>query len=106
NEFFLEYQPKVDIKTGEIIGAEALIRWQHSQWGLVSPDRFISIAEDTGLIKPIGSWVLKEVCRQNRKWQDAGLKKIPISVNVSVVQLRGKVFLHEVTELLMLSGLE
>jgi len=106
NEFLLEYQPKVDIKTGEIIGVEALIRWQHSQWGMVSPDRFISIAEDTGLIKPIGAWVLHEACRQNRKWQDAGLKKIPIAVNVSVVQLREKSFLHEVTELLMLSGLE
>jgi len=106
NEFFLVYQPKIDIQTGEIIGAEALIRWQHSQWGLVSPDRFISISEDTGLIKPIGAWVLKEACRQNREWQDAGFKKIPVSVNVSVVQLRENHFFQEVTETLMLTGLE
>lgn len=106
NEFFLVYQPKVDIHTGDIIGVEALLRWQHSQWGLVSPDRFISISEDTGLIKPIGAWVLREACRQNRMWQDAGLKKIPVSVNVSVVQLREKLFLQEVTEALMLTGLD
>lgn len=106
DEFLLNYQAKVDIKTGDIVGVEALIRWEHSQWGIVSPDRFISISEDTGLIKPIGAWVMREACRQNRKWQDAGLKKIPVSVNVSAVQLRDKLFLPEVTETLMLSGLE
>lgn len=105
NEFFLVYQPKVDILTGDIVGVEALLRWQHAQWGLVAPDRFISIGEDTGLIKPIGAWVLKEACRQNRAWQDAGFKKMPISVNVSAVQLREKLFLQEVTETLMLTGL-
>ena len=105
NEFFLVYQPKVDIKTNEIIGVEALLRWQHSQWGMVSPDRFISISEDTGLIKPIGAWVLKEACRQNREWQEKGLKNIKISVNVSVVQLRNKHFLQEVTETLLMTGL-
>lgn len=105
NEFFLEYQPKVDIFTNEIIGVEALLRWQHPQWGLVSPDQFINICEDTGLIKPIGAWVLKEACRQNQEWQDAGLKKIPISVNVSVVQLRDKSYLKEVSEVLILTGL-
>lgn len=106
HEFFLVYQPKVDIHSGAIVGVEALLRWQHAQWGLVSPDRFISIGEDTGLIKPIGAWVLKEACRQNRAWQDAGFKHIPISVNVSAVQLREKQFLQEVTETLMLTGLE
>lgn len=106
HEFFLAYQPKVDINSGEIIGVEALIRWQHPEWGLVSPERFISISEDTGLIKPIGAWVLKEACRQNRQWQDAGYKKIPISVNVSVIQLRDAQFLNELTEILMLTGLE
>lgn len=106
HEFFLVYQPKVDINSGEIIGIEALLRWQHPEWGLVSPDRFISISEDTGLIKPIGAWVLKEACRQNRQWQDAGFKKIPMSVNVSVIQLRDALFLQELTEILMLTGLE
>lgn len=106
NEFRLVYQPKVDIRTGEIVGIEALLRWQHHQWGVVAPDRFISIAEDTGLIRPIGAWVLNEACRQNRAWQDAGFKKIPISVNVSAVQLREHNFLQEVTEILMISGME
>lgn len=104
-EFMVCYQPKIDIATGRIIGAEALLRWQHPEWGMISPDRFISIAENTGLIHPIGMWVLREVCRQNLAWQQAGLRAIPISINVSNVQLRQKNFLQEVTQCVMLSGL-
>lgn len=104
-EFQMYYQPKIDIATGRIMGAEALLRWQHPAWGMVSPDRFISIAENTGLIHPIGMWVLREVCRQNLAWQQAGLRAIPISINISNVQLRQKNFLQEVTQCVMLSGL-
>lgn len=105
NQFQLHYQPKVDILSGQIVGAEALLRWLHPEWGMVSPERFISIAESTGLIRNIGNWVLREVCRQNRAWQDAGLPAIPVAVNLSAVQLKQKSFLNEVTQILMLSGL-
>lgn len=105
-EFLMFYQPKIDIATGHIVGAEALLRWQHPEWGMVAPDRFIPIAENTGLIHPIGMWILREVCRQNCAWQQAGLPPIPVSINVSTVQLRQKNFLHEVTQSIMLSGLK
>lgn len=105
DEFEVYYQPKIDIASGRVTGAEALLRWRHPEWDIVAPDRFISIAENTGLIHPIGMWVMQEVCRQNRAWQDAGLAKVPVSVNVSIVQLRQSNFVQEVTEVLMLSGL-
>ena len=105
DQFMLYYQPKVDMASRKIIGAEALLRWQHPEWGMVSPERFISIAENTGLIRSIGNWALKEACQQNRAWQEAGLAPIPIAVNLSAVQLRQKNFLQEVTQILMLSGL-
>lgn len=105
-EFTMYYQPKIDIATGRVVGAEALLRWMHPEWGMVSPDRFISIAENTGLIHPIGMWILREVCQQNLSWQQAGLAAIPVSINVSTVQLRQKNFLHEVTQSIMLSGLQ
>jgi EAL domain-containing protein (putative c-di-GMP-specific phosphodiesterase class I) len=87
-EFFLVYQPQIEIKTGRITGFEALIRWQHSKMGLVPPDRFVSIAENNGLILPIGEWVLRTACRDARSWQDNGLPAVPVAVNVSAVQLR------------------
>jgi diguanylate cyclase (GGDEF)-like protein len=83
NEFELYYQPKVDSKSGEILGAEALIRWNHPFEGLISPFDFIPIAEENGLIRQIGNWCLHQACHQNKLWQDAGLKKINISVNLS-----------------------
>jgi diguanylate cyclase (GGDEF)-like protein len=88
SQFELYYQPKVDARTCEIVGAEALIRWNRPGHGMVSPAAFIPLAEETGLISPIGAWVLKEACRQNRVWQDAGLPPLCISVNLSARQFR------------------
>jgi diguanylate cyclase (GGDEF)-like protein len=84
----LHYQPKVDTATGEVDSAEALIRWRHPDRGLVPPADFIPIAEDCGLIGPIGDWVVREACRQGRAWQDAGLPPIRIAVNLSPTQFR------------------
>ncbi|HEY4344520.1 MAG TPA: EAL domain-containing protein [Parvibaculum sp.] len=87
-QFVLYYQPKVDILTGKISGSEALIRWMHPERGLVPPDLFIPVAERCGFISDVTKWVLDEACRQNRAWQDAGLPKIGVAVNVSAVDLR------------------
>jgi diguanylate cyclase (GGDEF)-like protein/PAS domain S-box-containing protein len=104
-EFFLVYQPQIEIETGRIIGLEALIRWNHPEMGLVPPNRFISIAEDNGLILPIGEWVLKTACAQARKWQDAGLEPVPVAVNVSAVQFRQEDFPALVDRTLRETGL-
>ena len=87
NEFYLEYQPKVDSETGKMAGAEALIRWKHPEWGIVSPGEFIPLAEESGYILTIGDWVLTQVCSQIKEWQEKGLKVVPISVNVSYKRL-------------------
>jgi len=79
----LAYQPKIDLATGEIFGVEALLRWDHPQRGIISPDQFIPLAEECGMILPIGEWVLREACRQARAWQDQGMEPISMSVNVS-----------------------
>lgn len=83
----LHYQPRVDWRSGEIVGAESLIRWQHPELGMVSPVEFIPIAEETGLIVPIGEWILRTACQQNKSWQRSGLKPFPIAVNLSVRQI-------------------
>jgi diguanylate cyclase (GGDEF)-like protein/PAS domain S-box-containing protein len=105
-EFRLHYQPKVNLRSGQIVGVEALIRWPHPELGLVSPAEFIPIAEECGLIVPIGRWVLAEACHQARAWQEIGLLPILISVNVSAVELRSKNFLDVVRATLHDTGLE
>jgi diguanylate cyclase (GGDEF)-like protein len=87
-ELFLQYQPQVDILTHTIIGVEALIRWNHPQLGFITPNQFIPFAEETGLIIPIGEWVLRTACIQNKQWRDAGLPPIKIAVNLSARQLK------------------
>lgn len=105
-EFLLHYQPKVNLESGEITGIEALIRWQQPERGLVPPSQFVPIAEDCGLILPIGRWVLREACRQARAWQDAGLPPLPIAINVSAVEFRDKDFVESVRTILSETGLE
>ncbi|GAA0781878.1 GGDEF and EAL domain-containing protein [Roseibium denhamense] len=86
--FFLEYQPQYDLHSGRIVGAEALLRWNNERLGRMMPGDFIELAEETGVIVPIGRWVLNEACRQNKVWQDAGLSPITVGVNVSARQFR------------------
>lgn len=105
NQLVLYYQPQVNICTGEIVGAEALIRWQHPELGLLTPDKFIPLAENNGLIIPIGKWVLETACIQNRKWQDLGYPPIQIAVNLSVLQIQQNDFIDTVTHILRASKL-
>jgi len=105
-EFALYYQPKVNVGTGEITGAEALIRWTHPIRGLVSPAQFIPVAEDSGLILPIGKWVLHEACTQARAWADAGLHLGTMAVNISAVEFRNENFLESVFGILKDTGLD
>ncbi|WP_017753482.1 EAL domain-containing protein [Calidifontibacillus oryziterrae] len=106
NEFILYYQPRIDIRSGNILAAEALIRWKHPDWGMVSPDEFIPIAEEIGLIIPITNWALKTVCKQNKQWQDAGLPKIPISVNISTQHFIQRDLIATIQTILEETGLE
>jgi EAL domain-containing protein (putative c-di-GMP-specific phosphodiesterase class I) len=89
DQFEVWYQPVVDVRTGRLASAEALVRWRHPSWGVVLPAEFISVCEETGLIVPLGAWILKSVCAQNRAWQERGLPSIPVAVNLSGQQLRG-----------------
>jgi EAL domain-containing protein (putative c-di-GMP-specific phosphodiesterase class I) len=104
-EFLLHYQQKVDLRSGEIIGAEALVRWLHAEWGLVRPARFIPIAEETGLIVPLGEWVVHEAARQARAWLDAGLDPGVVSVNLSARQFRQEGLVRTVSRVLEETGL-
>ncbi len=104
-EFHLKYQPQYDLFTGRIVGAEALARWQHPVLGELMPEQFIPLAEDSGLIVPLGRWVLFEACRQNRKWQREGLVPITIGVNVSARQFRDAGLIADVRETLGRTGL-
>jgi diguanylate cyclase (GGDEF)-like protein/PAS domain S-box-containing protein len=106
HEFVLNYQPKINLETGGIIGVEALIRWNHPERGLIPPTHFIPIAEECGLIVPIGRWVLREACRQARAWQDAGLGPLRMAINISAVELRSKGFVAGVRTTLVETGLQ
>jgi diguanylate cyclase (GGDEF)-like protein len=105
-EFSLVYQPKVSLKTGDITGAEALLRWTHPTRGQVSPAEFIPIAEDSGLILPIDKWVLREACTQARTWLNAGLPLFTMAVNVSAMELRSEKYLDGIFEILEQTGLD
>ncbi len=105
-EFELFYQPKVNLASGTMAGMEALLRWRHPERGLVSPAEFIPTLEDTGLIVPVGEWVLREACRANRRWQDDGLPALTVSVNVSAEQLRRDDFTDVVADALEQTGLQ
>jgi diguanylate cyclase (GGDEF)-like protein len=106
NEFLLHYQPKVDLKTAEISGVEALLRWKHPERGLIQPLQFVPIAEESGLIVPIGKWVLLEACRQARAWIDAGLPPVRMAVNVSAVQFMDEDFLENVRDALRVTKID
>jgi diguanylate cyclase (GGDEF)-like protein/PAS domain S-box-containing protein len=104
NEFLLHYQPKLSLQTGEITGVEALIRWLHPGRGMLYPAQFVSIAEECGLIVPIGQWVLLEACKQAQAWLDSGLGVVPVSVNVSAAEFGAKDFLSGVRAVLIATG--
>jgi diguanylate cyclase (GGDEF)-like protein len=106
DEFVLYYQPLIELATGRPVGVEALIRWQHPQRGLVPPGRFIAIAEETGLIAPIGEWTLRTACAQGRLWQDAGLPPLSIAVNLSAKQWLQPDLENQVIDALQSAGLE
>jgi EAL domain-containing protein (putative c-di-GMP-specific phosphodiesterase class I) len=105
-EFTLHYQPKIDIGTGTITGVEALLRWMHPTRGCVPPLKFIRVAEDCGLILPIGTWVLREACAQARAWINQGLPFTTMAVNVSAVQFRDEHFLENIFAALSETGLD
>ncbi len=106
NEFVLHYQPKVDIRSGHIIGMEALVRWQHPTKGLIPPMQFIPLAEETGLIVPIGEWVLRTACARNKSWQEQGLPPLCIAVNLSARQFTNEYLVQDVLRVLNETGLD
>ncbi len=106
SEFTVHYQPQMRIATGEVVGIEALIRWPQQNGGWIDPGEFIPVAEQRGLIRTIGGWVLREACRQNMAWQRQGLAPIPVAVNLSTVQFRQRNFLAEVEQVLKDTGLD
>lgn len=105
DEFRLHYQPKVDLTTGEVVGVEALVRWEHPALGLISPSEFIPLAEETGLIVPIGEWVLRTACAQNKTWQKAGLPSILVAVNLSGRQFYQRNLIETISQVIDRTGL-
>ena len=104
-DFQLHYQPQIDSNNGAMIGVEALLRWHHPEQGMISPGRFIPVAEESGLILPLGGWVLREACRQNREWQARGLPALPVAVNISALQFLQPQFVDTVRSVLTYCGL-
>ncbi len=105
-ELQLYYQPQVNLQTGQIVGAEALLRWHHPERGLVSPDKFIPLAEETGLIISIGEWVLHTACEQTKAWQNAGFSSLRVAVNLSSRQFSQIDLRHQLVQILMETGLD
>lgn len=104
-QFVLHYQPQVDLASGRIVGVEALLRWQHPELGMVAPQRFIALAEDTGLIVPIGAWVMREACAQVKRWHAAGLDTLRLAVNLSARQFNEPNLVASIAEVLLETGL-
>jgi EAL domain-containing protein (putative c-di-GMP-specific phosphodiesterase class I) len=104
-EFVLYYQPQVDVSSGAIVGAEALVRWQHPQFGIISPLRFIPLAEETGLILQLGDWVLNAACEQLQTWLDSGLPPITLAVNLSPRQFQHRDLVNQLRTVLDATGL-
>jgi diguanylate cyclase (GGDEF)-like protein len=105
DEFVVYYQPQMDLKTNTVVGAEALLRWRHPQLGMVSPDRFIPLAEETGLIVPIGKFVLEQVCRQHRLWIKQGLPPLKIAINLSLTQFKDSTLVEDAIAIVKRAGL-
>jgi len=105
NEFVLHYQPQICLADGSLQGLEALVRWRHPERGLVGPDEFITFSESRGLITPIGRWVMREACRQLKAWQDQGLAKVPVAVNLSALEFRQRDVAAEIAAVLQETGL-
>jgi len=106
DQFELHFQPQIEIATGDLVGVEALVRWRHPELGWLQPARFIPIAEETGLIDPLGRYVLREACKQSRAWRDLGLPAVPVAVNISAAQLRHADFLSMVSEIIAETGID
>lgn len=106
SEFVVHYQPKLDLRSGRITGTEALLRWQHPEWGLVLPDRFIHVAEECGLVVPIGRWVLREACAQAVRWRERGVSPVSIAVNVSAMEFRHRDFFENALAIFAATGID
>lgn len=104
NQFLLYYQPKVELSTGTIYGAEALLRWKHPELGMISPLEFIPLAEKTGFIIPLGEWVLKSACEQLKQWEAIGITSISVSVNMSMIQFQQKYIVHTIEKIITDAG--
>ncbi|SOC22774.1 PAS domain S-box-containing protein/diguanylate cyclase (GGDEF)-like protein [Ureibacillus xyleni] len=105
-QFLLNYQPQVDLHSGKIVGVEALIRWQHPTKGMISPAKFIPLAEETGLINPLGLWILRRACLDRKQWLDAGIQDIRVAVNISIKQFQQDNFVETVLDILEETGLD
>jgi diguanylate cyclase (GGDEF)-like protein/PAS domain S-box-containing protein len=105
NELFLVYQPRIDVATRQVVGAEALLRWRHPRYGVLAPDSFLPLADDTGLLVPIGGWVLREACAQGRRWLEEGIGNLTVAVNVTSRQLRDGPLAEQVEAALRESGM-